>query len=1101
MRLLKALSAFVVLGALVVGPPWLLSRYVGNPWPSGGVSIGAPLTDEAIVGLLAVVVWLLWAQFVCCVLAEAIAALTDDRLAPPFTMAFGFQRHLARRLVATVVIATVSTPLLTGAGAAAVTFPTHSKTLTEDQQSSAWTVGPPGSAVVGRDAPDHPRREVEVTLSDAADAAPSSGAHTTSAAAHRQHAPVESRSPQAQGGIGALEQQTATEAVTVMRLDTLWSIAERTLGSGERWPEIAALNEGRTMADGVRFTTADHIRPGWRLLVPASATTVDRVERTQTVRRGNDVSPTHPRRTPQARGGTGQVTVSRGDSLWEIAEDTMGGGQEWPRLYQHNRATIGADPDLIYPGEVLRLPAPGPPEPVASELPDSVEARGSGADDRRTRVAPLSTPRGPGSTGTPHRPHVEASDAATPVASPTPRHGADHAEAHRVVDITALRALLATAILLSSALAAALLANRRHQMRHRRPGRRIVDPPRGPAHLERMVGETADRATADFVDLALRDLAAHHRASQKPIPALDAAVLDDAGILLLFAGDPDGAPPPGWAQSDGGWRLPANADLAPELRNAQPAPYPALVSIGLDDNGRTWLLDLEQQGDLRLGGAPANDLMRFMVAELALNTWSADITVLLVDNTLPELSSLDPRRVRRVTAADAHRQATAHARESDSGATALRRRRDDLAVESTSPLVIVTDGAPAELDRGGDDRPAVLVLCTPVGAAVEVRDHGLRLPGREFEVRPFLLTDDQARLMCQLLALTRQPGDVAVPPAPEDTALGQLTKVDGSVREDLTARRDQDVAGTTTLLPDPDDTYLQHAATTPTDIASLAPSVPEPVRADLLLADPDLEQDLIDWFDARSIRPRVRVLGPVDVTALDGEHERVANLGGTVEFVVYLACQERGVTKDRAAEDLGWSGATVQNRARDARRVLGRRPDGAEWLPDAGRSDSARRRGVATYQLDPEVLVDADLFRRLRARAAAHGAGGLKDLVTALALVHGEPFEQLRRGGYGWLLEGDRLDHHLAAAIADVAHIVATRALVDDDLDLARRACQIGIRVNPHSDIARLDLAAVVAAEGGDPDDVLRSEVLERVDADLTARTEEVLRRRGWLAS
>src|SRR4051794_19060289 len=100
-------------------------------------------------------------------------------------------------------------------------------------------------------------------------------------------------------------------------------------------------------------------------------------------------------------------------------------------------------------------------------------------------------------------------------------------------------------------------------------------------------------------------------------------------------------------------------------------------------------------------------------------------------------------------------------------------------------------------------------------------------------------------------------------------------------------------------------------------------------------------------------------------------------MGGTVEFVVYLACQEREVTKDRAAEDLGWSGATVQNRARDARRVLGQRPDGGEWLPDAGRSNSAHRRGVATYQLHPEVLVDADLFRRLRTRATARGADGL----------------------------------------------------------------------------------------------------------------------------
>jgi hypothetical protein len=325
--------------------------------------------------------------------------------------------------------------------------------------------------------------------------------------------------------------------------------------------------------------------------------------------------------------------------------------------------------------------------------------------------------------------------------------------------------------------------------------------------------------------------------------------------------------------------------------------------------------------------------------------------------------------------------------------------------------------------------------------------------------------------------------------------------VDGSVRNDLTGPRQTDPDGATTVLPGRDENYANVAATASSDLPMLAPAVPEPSRTQLLAADPGLDKDLRDWFDDQTPRPRVTVLGPVDVAATPSDRATVANIGGTVEFVVYLACQERGVTKERAAEDLGWSGATVQNRARDARRVLGQRPDGGEWLPDAAKSESARRRGVATYQLHRDVLVDADLFRRLRTRAAARGSEGGDDLVLALSLVAGEPFEQLRRGGYGWLLEGDRLDHHMCAAIADVAHIVTTRALLESDLDLARRACQLGIRVNPYSDVARLDLAAVTEAEGGNPDDVVRRDVVDRVDADLTDRTNEVLRRRGWLAS
>ena len=51
--------------------------------------------------------------------------------------------------------------------------------------------------------------------------------------------------------------------------DSLWSIAERQLGSGERWQEIADLNKGRVMDDaGRRFDADRPIHPGWKLLMP-----------------------------------------------------------------------------------------------------------------------------------------------------------------------------------------------------------------------------------------------------------------------------------------------------------------------------------------------------------------------------------------------------------------------------------------------------------------------------------------------------------------------------------------------------------------------------------------------------------------------------------------------------------------------------------------------------------------------------------------------------------------------------------------------------------------------------------------------------------------
>ncbi|UUZ59572.1 LysM peptidoglycan-binding domain-containing protein [Nocardioides sp. B-3] len=104
-----------------------------------------------------------------------------------------------------------------------------------------------------------------------------------------------------------------TTVVTVMRLDSLWSIAERHLDDGNRWPEIAALNEDRTMNDGSRFAAADHIKPGWELRVPGR--------------------PAGEADTTVAR----EVTVERGDTLSEIALDELGDAPGYPQLFEASK--------------------------------------------------------------------------------------------------------------------------------------------------------------------------------------------------------------------------------------------------------------------------------------------------------------------------------------------------------------------------------------------------------------------------------------------------------------------------------------------------------------------------------------------------------------------------------------------------------------------------------------------------------------------------------------------------------------------------------------------------------------------------------------------
>jgi len=68
---------------------------------------------------------------------------------------------------------------------------------------------------------------------------------------------------------------------------------------------------------------------------------------------------------PRSLGSPGRdtVLVRRGDTLWAIAARHLGPSatsadiaHEWPLWYQANREEIGADPDLLLPGQVLHPP-------------------------------------------------------------------------------------------------------------------------------------------------------------------------------------------------------------------------------------------------------------------------------------------------------------------------------------------------------------------------------------------------------------------------------------------------------------------------------------------------------------------------------------------------------------------------------------------------------------------------------------------------------------------------------------------------------------------------------------------------------------------------
>jgi len=67
---------------------------------------------------------------------------------------------------------------------------------------------------------------------------------------------------------------------------------------------------------------------------------------------GSSTAPT-PSTQPPNTGRT--YVVEKGDSLSKIAKAEYGDANKWRQIYEANRDII-KDPDLIYPGQTLRLP-------------------------------------------------------------------------------------------------------------------------------------------------------------------------------------------------------------------------------------------------------------------------------------------------------------------------------------------------------------------------------------------------------------------------------------------------------------------------------------------------------------------------------------------------------------------------------------------------------------------------------------------------------------------------------------------------------------------------------------------------------------------------
>jgi LysM repeat protein len=142
-------------------------------------------------------------------------------------------------------------------------------------------------------------QQVHYTIDPAAPPVVTGGPHGPAETPHR---PTDAQTPLAAGNRGKVE----TVPYRVRSGDSLWSIARDQLGSGARYREIAELN---TQVLGGR---PDFITPGTILRLPTTTgTDQDRAAHI--------------------------VTVQRGDTLSEIAEEELGDADRYPEIFKASK--------------------------------------------------------------------------------------------------------------------------------------------------------------------------------------------------------------------------------------------------------------------------------------------------------------------------------------------------------------------------------------------------------------------------------------------------------------------------------------------------------------------------------------------------------------------------------------------------------------------------------------------------------------------------------------------------------------------------------------------------------------------------------------------
>lgn len=766
---ITALGALVTLLVLLFGVPALLLYGTDAVAGMGGVAsggVGEALTspDDGSLFLWALVVvgWIAWACFALSVLLEVPAQLRG-RIARRIP-AFGWSQRLAAGLVGSVLA------LLPVAGSAFAAVPEPAQRPAVQAQLT------PG---------------VQRAALPAAQAAPA----LTPAA----------------------EQQTTYTVRDARPADSLWSIAERQLGSGERWVEIAKLNEGRTMGDsGVRFDAERPIQPGWELLMPADAKPDE--ARTPAPApgasggAGQDAAQGAPQAGSEAggaggTGGTGDaggsggqrtVTVQAGDSLSAIAQRELGDGEQWPQLFEANKGVQApdgerlTDPDVVVPGMVLAVPGAGGAAPASADQAPAPAPEPAPAPAPTPAPAPADQAPAP-APGAPTQGAPQSAPAPAPAHAPAPAAHADQAPSD---DYTVALSASTVGVLLAAVMVGTVAHKRGTQQRARRPRHRIAMPGAEAAAFENELMARQDQAGLDLLDRALRSLARNTVRGGKRLPAIVAArITQGQTVELHLSGPATPIAPFRAAHAANVWWCSADSGdlLSPAQARKTAAPYPALVTLGTSPDGSVVLADLEAVRLLHLSGHPddARDVLRTLAIELAHSPLADRLHLHLVD--LAEEVPISGPAAERV-----HRHPTLEAALAALGPRTAKARATLVAAEATSPREARSRGqadeswtpeivlcahqpggdVPAELGRLLDARPRTCVAVVtrapergtgPVARWTLPTSGQAAIPGLHLTVELQRLSGQQYDQVAELL---RVADDTTQHPAPAWTLDG-----------------------------------------------------------------------------------------------------------------------------------------------------------------------------------------------------------------------------------------------------------------------------------------------------------------------------------------